>query len=352
MLQKIADTFTQDLISAKNGHKTSLAFIINELPATPLVREDQTFQVMGLGGSIFRRALIEKTAQGLEVKNPTEKPHPIFSTREGFLEYVAENLEKNIKFLAINFAQGVEPIFNQGKLEGKLFGAAKEHKFEGLLGKNICEEIENYILEKENRRIKVSLANDTICLMLSGLTRYPAENLSAGIVGTGTNFAIFLDKTHAVNLEAGGFSNFTPSNETQIIDKNSEFPGTQLWEKEVSGGYLYKHLNLILKENNISYPELTDTKEIDKIIEQNIPQVSDIARELIHDSAQKSAAMMAGIMNFYGRNVTFVMQGSLFWKGYDYKETVAKTTTELSQFEASFVQVENADYLGAAKLLA
>ena len=352
-LQDIADNFAQELAQSEKGEKTSLPFIINQLPAHSLVQVDQTFQVMGMGGSIFRSSLITKHPSGLELRNKLERFHPIFSTKEVLLEFIAENLHPKVDMLAINFAQALDPIFENGKLDGKLVGQAKEHNFTGLVGEKVCKEVENYIQQTSGRTIKASIANDTICLMLSGLTKYPAENLAAGIVGTGMNFAIFLDKTRAVNLEAACFDKFPINVELQTIDRTSEKPGFHLWEKEVAGAYLHQHFNIQIKNQGIKYPEISSTQELDSVIRQEIPKVSDIALDVMHTSAEFVGAMMAGILKFYGRDVTFVMQGSLFWKGYDYKDTVEKTISQLvSGYKASFAFIEDADYLGAAKLIA
>ncbi|HET9946809.1 MAG TPA: hypothetical protein VFQ63_01985 [Patescibacteria group bacterium] len=353
ILEDIAHNFTQELTLSEQGKKTSLPFIINQLPNHPLVAEGETFQVIGLGGSIFRSALITKKNNQLEVKTPIERSHPIFDTKEDFLSFISENLSPRISYLAINIAQAVEPFFRDGRLDGKLVGAAKEHRFEGLLGENVCEELEKFVKEDQGRDIKASIANDTICLMLSGLTKYPAENLAAGIVGTGMNFAIFLDATHAVNLEASDFDKFPVGPEAQTIDRHSEVPGFHVWEKETAGAYLHEHFNMQIRDKKIKYPFIKNTQELDSVIRQEIPQVSDIALDVMHTSAKMVGAMMAGIMNFYKKDVTFVMQGSLFWKGYEYKETVAKTLEELApEYKADFAYVDLADYLGAAKLIA
>ena len=50
--------------------------------------------------------------------------------------------------------------------------------------------------------------------------------------------------------------------------------------------------------------------------------------------------------------MTFVMEGSLFWKGYKYKETVEQTVKQLlPEYCIKFIRLENSDILGGAKLL-
>jgi len=352
-LLDIKENITGELTDAANGEKTSFMFIKNQLPDSPLLQVGETMQTMVAGGTVFRTALVTKTENGLEIKNPQEKKHGAFDTKDSFLSYLAANLDSNVALVAINFGQGLEPIFRNGILDGKMLTTSKEHKFEGLLGLNVGEELERYVKEKTGRDIRVSIGNDTICLILSGLTKYKADNLAAGIVGTGINHAIFLDPTTAVNLESACFDNFPMNTTEQEIDKNSQQPGFHPYEKAVGGAYLFQEFNLEVKNKGITYPEVSNTEEMDKIIRDNTPEVAQIARDIFDRAAQLSAVMVAGIVDFYKRDVTFVMLGSLFWKATGFKEMVEKTVKELvPDYTVTFDSVENADYLGAAKLVA
>ena len=198
----------------------------------------------------------------------------------------------------------------------------------------------------------MSVANDSVCLLLSGLGGHNLQELSAGIVGTGVNFAFFSDKNTIINLESGNFSKFSPSPITLEIDTASQEKGKYLFEKEVAGGYLYKHFNILIKQKNINYPPISSTEHLSKLAQEYLGEVSDLAKELLVHSAQFAACAIAGITKFKGHNMTFVMQGSLFWEGYKYKETVENTVKELiPEHEIKFVRIENAGILGAIKLL-
>lgn len=352
-LQETTSNFVSELERSAKGEKTSLAFIKNTIPSSPLVKEGETFQVMVIGGTVYVSALMKKTADSVEIISIKETTLPFFYTKDIFLDFVEKNLS-DVSLLTINFGYPIKPLFHEGKLEGILLFGSKESTFTSLLNENVAEEIEKYILQKQNRNIKVTLANDTICLLLSGLIEQQDEYLAAGIIGTGINFACFLDNVTPVNLEAGGFDKFPQSPTGKEIDDASNMQKYHIFEKEISGGYLYKHFNLILEEKKINYPPLIETAQLSDISEnEKNEEIRLLAQNLLLQSAQFTACAIAGITNFKQHDMTFVMQGSVFWKGYKYKETVEKILKELApQYKVKFLKVEHADLLGAAKLVA
>src|SRR3972149_63188 len=109
-------------------------------------------------------------------------------------------------YLAINFAYQMTATWENGRLEGILISNSKEHAFVGLIGKQIGLTVERFIWQKFHRQVITSVANDTICLTLSGLTQAPAQSIAGGIGGTGMNFGFFLTDRHLVNSESGNFN--------------------------------------------------------------------------------------------------------------------------------------------------
>lgn len=351
MLKITTSSFLKELQQSDLGNKTSLPFIINQIPSSPLVKENTLFQVFIVGGSNFQKALVKKQNEKFEILKQEQKNQTIFKTKSQFLSFIEQEIEHNIEVISLNFAYPLQPVFEEGKLDGILLNGSKEHIFDGLVGKKVGFEIEQYIAQKQKRKIKVTIANDTICLLLAGLTRYNSEELAAGIVGTGLNFALFLNKEKVVNLEAANFSKFTPSEEAKQIDNFSEHPGKALFEKETAGAYLYKHLNIIIKKGKIDFPLLSSTENLNELASKNTPLVSEIAQKLLDRSAQLVACQVAGIIEFKKRDMIFVMEGSLFWKGNKYKETLEKTVTNLTNYKVQFIEIPNSGILGAAKLL-
>ena len=351
-LKIITSSFVNGLNQSLQGNKTSLAFIINEIPKTKLVKNGEKFQVMVVGGTIFKSAILLRKDNNLEIISVKEVPTPVLETKEIFLDFILSNLEEDINNLALNFAFPIVPIFEGNELDARLLYPTKEHNFKDLIGEKIGENIRADVLKKRNQKLSVSLANDTICLLLSGLTRFKSEDLAAGILGTGFNMAIFLDAEKSVNLEAGNFNKFDPSEEGAEIDRLSEKPGVNIFEKEISGGYLYQHFNLLVKKRKLNYALINSTKELNDLCLENIPQVSDLAREVMDYSASFFAANLAGILEFKKRDLNFVMQGSVFWKGNNYKEKVVEHLAKITSYKANFFHIDNSDIIGAAKLIA
>jgi hexokinase len=351
-LKEIRDNFLNELNEAKAGKKTSLPFIINEIATASLVKDNEIFQVLVIGGSVCKSATVRKKGSDVEILAHGEKDQPAFHTKEDLLSFIDKELDKEVRVVAVNFAYPMTPIFENGRLDGIVISGVKENSFGNLVGQKLGLEIEEYIKRKYHRDIVVSTANDTICLLLSGLTTHPWNEIAAGIVGTGLNFAIFLDEKTAVNLEAANFDKFPLSSQGKEIDSESAIPGGALFEKETSGAYVYRHFNILIKERGISHPPVSSTWELKKLALKNEGEVSEIALSLVKRSAALVAAMISGMTLFYDKDMTFVMEGSFFWGEDIYKNYVTEYVKELvTDHTISFTKVDDSPIVGGAKLV-
>lgn len=352
-LTEIKENFVKELQDAKKGKKNSLAFIINQLPSAPLVKDGEAFQALVIGGSMSVKGLLKKKGENVELLDWSAKPQPPFLTKNNLFDFIEQELDAKTRVLALNFAYPLKPIYEKGKLDGSLMHGTKENTFAGLVDEKVGFELEQYIQKKHNRKLLVSAANDTICLLLSGAGTVNRQSLAAGIVGTGYNVAFFLDDTHAINLESGNFDKFPLTSEVEEIDRNSAAPGKQLFEKTVAGAYVFLQFNLLLKQKGVDFPAVTSTKDISDLAAQNIQTISPLANELLDNSAAHVAAQLAAITAFQGHDMTFVMEGSFFWKAHNYKETIAKYVSELvPDFIVGFEHIDHSPLLGAGKLVA
>lgn len=350
-LQTITANFVTELTDANAGKKTSLPFIVHEIPGASIVPEGKTFQVLKIGGSILQKSRVVSEGGKTIIKTLEEEQLPVFTTKDLFLSTIDKHIDPDMEYLALNFAYPMTPVVRDGVLDGVLTNGTKEHSFQGLVGQAVGETIELYISSKYNRKIHVAVANDTICLTMAGLSKYPATSIAGGIVGTGLNFAFFLDDTHLVNLEAANFDKFEQSEEGKQIDAQSLTLGRSLYEKETAGGYLYYHLNLLLTKNQIKHPSIESTKQLDRLARGNIQKVSKLARSLFEHSASLIACEVAGITNYAKRDMTFVMEGSLFWVGWHYKEMVEEKVKQLTPYTVQFEEIKDCGIIGAAKLI-
>lgn len=352
-LRKIQENFTKELIDSQNGTKTSFAYIKNQIPHTSLVQKDEVFQVLVVGGSVFKCALVKKDhADGYILLNRYEKAQPPFTSEAAFLDFVLKEIDPSASKIALNFAYPIEPFFRETYLDGRLIYGSKENTFEGMQGKLVGESIEKYIKEKTGRSIIVSVANDTVCLVLSGLTEFSSSTIAGGIVGTGMNFAIMLPDKSVINLEAAGFDKFHQTESGKLIDETSIAPGTALLEKETSGAYLFKHFNYHARRMGLDIPEITSTFELDELSQSYNPQISQLANQVLVTSASLVACVVGGITMFQKCDMVFIMEGSLFWMANRYKETVKDTIIKLvPNYSVTFGKVEDSPIFGGAKLL-
>ncbi len=352
-LKAIKNAFVKELTSATAGARTSLPFIRHTLSAHSLVAQGEIFQTLVIGGSYFQKATMQKVDGNIKIIVHTQGEQPAFLTKQSLMEFIASHLEPEIHTIALNFAYPLTPVSRGDVLDGILQNGSKENTFEGLVGLTVGAEIEKYIKDTQGRDIRVSIANDTICLMLSGLIHNTWEHLAAGIVGTGLNFALFLDERTAVNLESGSFDKFPQSEAGKDIDAHSAAIGDAIFEKEISGAYLYKHFNHLAMKRGLRIEAISSSKQLDYLVSAPSPEVAKLAQEVLTESASLVSAQIAGIMEFCARDIVFIMQGSLYWKGYKYKDTIENLVIELCpQHTAQYQNVLHSDLLGAAKLVA
>ena len=344
-LKAITQNVLRELQNAHEHNNSSIPFIVNQLPSKPPVEPGKTFQVLSVGGTNYKSALFALGHDGkLIMSNRETGECPFFETKDQLVEFVSGVLDPHVEYLAINFAYPIQPIFRNGLLDGVLLSGSKHGTFTGLVGNVIGELLETAL----GNVVNISVANDTICLLLAGKTLYRSSELGAAIIGTGYNAAFFLDDVQAVNLEAAAFDAFETSPECKTIDESSRSKGEHLFEKEVSGAYLYQHFNLKEKVS----AQIASTEEMDKVAQDEHHLDHIVARQLFEYSAQLVATHMAGILEFQQRDVHFVVEGSLFWRGWRDKETVEEWVTQLcSQYKADFFQVEDSELWGAAQLL-
>lgn len=350
-LKRISENFYMEIKLSSEGEKTSLPFIINTLSDNSGLITQEAFQAMVIGGSFFKSAVASYRSSKLIFSNKSERAQPVFQTKEEFLAFIDQHLEQGANVLALNFAYPVEPILRGGKIDGILKSGTKEHVFAGLTGEKVGLAIEEYMKLKHNRSISVFVANDAVCLLLSGTETGKRDSLAGGIVGTGLNFSFFLDEKRIVNLESGNFDKFPISKQGEMIDAASSCPGTGLLEKELSGKYLFEHYNLIVNEECSGVDKIASTEEMSAIAKDDQHPGSALAKELFKKSAMLTAAQISGICKYKKADMNFIMEGSLFWKGYEYKEKVRQYVEFLSpDFKVNFINIEDSSLRGAAML--
>lgn len=345
-LEKIRDDFKKELENGKNGLDCSLPFLKTKIPGS--TNPSPFYQVMVIGGTNFSSADVMRSGFNIDLSNIEKEKLGSFDMGEKLLEFILKKLNPDTEYLCLNFAFPMESLIRDNRLDGKLKWLTKEQQFSDLIGKNIGEEIEKFVEKKTNRKIKVAVANDIDCLLLSGLTVAEKKGITAMILGTGFNAGLFLSNDTLVNLEAGNFDKFAQSEAGMYVSDNSSDEDKSKFEKEISGAYLYKKFNYYALKNNL--PTISSTQNLfDLAFGENTSDSLELAKKVIGEAAGLIASVLAGISMFKNSEIEVVIQGSLFTDGF--KDLVLEEYQKLSNFSMRFYKIQNSSRLGAAYLL-
>lgn len=330
------DSLLQELKAASQGEKNSIKYLKTDLTRKKLIEEGQNFQVIMVGGSHLETVLARFEQGQLQMLNFKQTEIKKLVNRQIFFDYIEQFLQPMVSIVALNFAYPIQPLVRDQKLDGKLIGRPKGHVFEGLYLKNIGEELEKYFLEK-GRKIDFTVCNDTTALGLASLdwTDYPPKNSIMGVVGTGFNFGLFENEKTLVNLEMGNFDQFKMSRIGEKIDAKSNNFGQQRLEKEVGGGYLFEHFNIIAREKKLGL-KIKNTKELSTLLETGSFVHKKDGLNVYQSSSKFVARTICALYKFkqwqnqdQDLNLLVLIEGSLYWKAYQYKSLVQKELLSL-----------------------
>ena len=348
-LENIRDNFKSELEKAYLGENSSLSYLKTELPYNP--NPPEHYQVMVLGGTNFSTAKVIRKNGEINLFGIVKEKLNTFKNSGELFDFIFERVDFTADTICLNFAFPLELKVREGKIDGTLLKTTKEQQFSDLVGKNVGESLEKYILEKTGRDVNFYVANDTICLLLASTIISGRENIVAAILGTGFNLGIFEGENTLVNLEAGAFDKFERSLYAEKIDAGSFDRGKNLFEKEISGAYLYLHFNYKVKEENINFEPIFSTQRLFETAfsDETDETIRKIAINIINHSAQKVAAVLAGVAEFKKTNIEVSIQGALFTN--EYKDMLAEFFESLSAYSLRLYKIENSSRLGAAQLL-
>jgi hexokinase len=268
--------------------------------------------------------------------------------------------------------------------EGKaiLLKWTKGINIDNVVGRSVGDQLRAALYHRKKQVLKIAVLNDTVASLLTGAWLAPECTHHIGlVVGTGTNMAGFFPVSHirklkpderagwededemAINLESG---NFTPphlSEADDFLDSSdlSDHPGTQKFEKAVSGAYLprlFCHIigrNACL-ENGFDPKGLGLHSGIIADIRNHHGYIGKAADAVINRSADMVAAASAGLIKAYGQNcrhVGILAEGSLFRRTAGYRERFGQTLDRLTSRHIAITLSEcpqnlDANLVGAA----
>lgn len=351
-LKRIKNAFLLELKLASKGEKSSLSYIKHVLPDKPLIQRGLAEAVV-IGGTNFEFATIRVNEnRDYEVIRHTKGVLPVLDTASTLISVFEKNLNPAAEAVSVNFAFPLDPALGRhNELDGRFIKGTKEHTIRGLIGHPVGEFLKKNVYKKE---IPITVANDTVCLSLSG---DGVEN-AAMILGTGFNMSLNLfekGKSVVVNLEAGNFNGIDMTYPLSEIDKNSENPKEHIFEKAVSGAYLIKHFQRLAKQMNLPAVKINDTRDLSALAARPKTKSGKLAIQILNQSASYTASVIAGLYEFLGEpeKIEIITEGSLFWKGFNFRQSVELHLREfgIKKNAAIFKHVDSSSLKGAINLL-
>ncbi len=365
-LTEFRNNFIEEVEQAAVGVTNSLVFKKNWLHPFPITNPSKA-QVLSISGAnIFSARCGDKLSQNLTDIKHTDLP--MLSNSKMFLDLILEVTDGDVETLAIALAFPLEQTIRGKKMDGKLIKPTKEHLLVDLIGKEVGKEIENYFLEKLNRRLDVVVCNNSVALGFVGLALNKSggyKQTAVGIIGSGLNFGFYEGPDLFVNLEAGNFDKFEQTHSGEVIDALSQNFNQQLFEKETSAAYLYKHFNVVLREEGFS-GHVNSTKELSQILENGDKDSREykVACKIFERSASLVATQISGLhqvmINHHNLKfedpIQLVVEGELFWSGYKFEEMIADYLDRIygdvdEDFNIEIKKLENMNLSGAMMML-
>ncbi len=228
-------------------------------------------------------------------------------------------------------------------------------QIQGVVGSRVGDGLRGAMTDLGLRPGRVRVLNDTVAALMAGAWSHSGEAESVGlIVGTGTNMAAFLRRDGsprmAVNLESGNFHPPGLSDWDDELDRVTDNPGLQRFEKAVSGYYL-PYLFRRVFPNYSALSPADGAGPLGELRRRSGPKAT-AAALLLDRSADLVGAAVAGLCDHLPseRPVRVVAEGSLFWRSPGYRDRATRTAQRLIRGirPLDFVAVEHANLVGSA----
>jgi len=383
-LSKIALVFETRIKAGLAHEKQQIKCLPTYIPLRKFSKNGRAY-VLDLGGSNLRAGIVSCENDGLKliarspkIKMPWQRN--ISFDRQRYLDIQATvladlNCEDSLP-LGYCFSYPAEPTPDR---DAVLLKWAKGIDIPGTLGKKMGHLLTEHIkthFPKINCT-SVTVINDTVAALLGGMTDGDNTSTIGLIAGTGTNMATIIDPVDMpklaadlktgplpVNLESGNFSPAHLTKWDEMVDRNSNNPGEQRFEKAVSGAYLGQIFKAIFPES--SFDETLGGAELVKILDDPDPYPVNwvaVATRIYNRSADLTAAALAGLISLLYQmqdrsKIRIVAEGALFWgeiRGVRHYHQRAESTliSLLSKFKLDhltidFIRKDQANLIGSA----
>lgn len=389
-LSDIAEQFalkTNEGLSAENGELQCIPTFIsaNRQPS------DGKAYVLDLGGSNVRAGVVAvKDGKGTVIKQSETVKMPWMRSepfdKAQYLKIQADILRSVAvdETLPLGYCFSY-PTSSMPGGDAILKQWTKDIDVPETVGKYVGETLLDYIRRQSNSLAcrSVTVINDTIACLLSGLGQ-PSSDLTIGlIVGTGFNIATLFpsarvskladttntDITIPINLEAGRFLMPEPTEWDKSVSAQWHETDPPIIEKAVSGAYLGRLLKTIYPECDLD-PELGAINLVN-ILNNTHPgyeRYAEGALKIYTRSARLVGACLAGLIGLSHTftnensdqpvNIRILAEGSLFWSEVNARPRFHDITLEtiqtlmprtgIKKSQIQFEKIELANFIGSA----
>ena len=371
-LREVADILTQRISQGLQADDQEIGCLPTYLDL-PTGRQSGNALVVDTGGTNTRAALVELLPlDGHILAGPNSRKVP--DGREGaplsadfFFAAQAEMavpFERTSEKLPLGYCFSY-PAQATEDGDAILLRWTKGLQVESTLGEKVGTPLKKALEHNGYQISSLRVLNDTVASLLGGVHLYAEERFGRNyiglIMGTGTNMAgVFRPeqvtklglskngKPSVINLESGNFSPpfLTPFDD--LVDKSSNNPGMQRFEKAVSGHYLPLVFNAI-------HPGIIDPADgsgrLVELRDRGSGESKRTAGLLLSRSAKMAAAAIAGLCALYPAGDTAVLgEGSLLWGDPQYADCLRNTLFQLmpDRDVQLLRQRDNVNLLGAA----
>ncbi len=258
-LESECKKFINEMELGLKGEDSSLDMLCTYISPEGEIPANEPVIVMDAGGTNFRVAVVTFTADKETVIEDFNR-YPMPGTqgeisKEEFFDKIAEYLRPVIdrsKKIGFCFSFPAEILPNR---DGKVVRLNKELKVRDIkgqeIGANLLKALKNKGLNSDKT---IVILNDTVATLLGGKATFPDRHFDSFIgfiLGTGTNTCYIEENSNIpkaqslagkpgstiINMESGGY-NKAPRGVTDIIlDNKTIDPGSQQFEKMISGAY-------------------------------------------------------------------------------------------------------------------
>lgn len=262
-MKRIVKDFHLEMERGLSGEKSSLKMIPTYVKR-PTGKEKGTFLALDLGGTNFRVVKLTLKGNGKVGESRVMKfvldKKLVAGTGRDFFDFLAARVKKFMKSQGLGsdkiYSLGFTfsfPIKQLSIAEGRLICWTKGFDVKGVVGKDVVRLLEKALIENGVGNVKVlALVNDTVGTLAA--KSYEEADCDIGvIIGTGTNACYVEDERHGeiINIEWGNFNKLNLTAYDKLLDSKTGNKLEQILEKMVSGMYLGRIAQLVLRDTKV-----------------------------------------------------------------------------------------------------